>query len=119
MPLGQYEQMEANARKARERQQGIDLECISCPTCNSQWFEEVEVSRYKLDHFVALGQKLPQRPGQQVFILLKCIHCGDHLEPKVSIDLRDRASESYNFLIETLEGKEDTRKDGKFKAQEL
>jgi hypothetical protein len=124
MPLGQYEQMEAQARAIREQQRGKDLECCSCPTCDSQWFEEVTISRYKLDHYVTLGQKVPQRPNQQAFVMLKCVRCGDFLEPRVSIDLRDFAHDGYDFLKDTLEGKGDTRKepkkeDGKLQSEEL
>lgn len=122
--FNQYEQMEARARAAREAARQKDLESVSCPTCDSQWFEEVTVCRFKLDHFVALGQKIPRRPNQQEYVMLKCVRCGDYLEPRVSVDMRDMAHEGYEFLLETLEGKHDSREsekkeDGKLQSEEL
>lgn len=111
--------MEMRAREIREQQRSKDLECISCPTCDSQWFEEVTICRFKLDHFVALGQKIPRRPNQQEFVMLKCIRCKDYLEPRVSIDLRGAASDGYDFLKDTLEGKDDAREKLKEKDAEL
>ena len=107
--IGQYAEMERAARAVRDAQNGKDLESISCPTCDSQWFEQVVVCRFKLDHHVALGQKVPYRPNQQDFVMLKCVRCNDYLEPKISMDLRDTSSDSYGFLKETLEGKGDKR----------
>lgn len=87
-----------------------DLECISCPSCGSQFFEELEVAKFKASHNVILGQPVPIKPGSQPYILLKCIYCGDLLEPRVDNNTRDVLHGDYDQLLDTIEGKLDNRK---------
>jgi hypothetical protein len=98
-------QQEAIQKQLEKR----DSECVSCPKCSSQWFEEVEVSRYKSDHNIVLGQKVPAKPGTIPYILLRCVTCTDLLEPRVLHNTRDVVGGDYNHFLDTVEGKEDSR----------
>jgi len=86
-----------------------DLESISCPSCSSQFFEHVRVAKFKADHNVVLGQDVPVKPGSAPYILLRCVLCKDWLEPRVLHNTRDVIGGDYNELLDTLEGKKDSR----------
>lgn len=88
-----------------------DLDCISCPKCSSQWFEQVKISRYKADHNIVLGQDVPPRPSTIPYILLKCVRCNDYLEPRVLHNTRDVVGGDYDHFLDTLEGKHDSREE--------
>ena len=117
------ERREAAIKKQLEKK---DIECVSCPTCSSQWFEEVNVSRYKADHNLVLGQHVPTKPSTIPYILLRCLNCKDCLEPRVMHNTRDVVGGDYNNFLDTLEGKNDSREENKpveksneIKSQEL
>lgn len=86
-----------------------DLECISCPNCSSQWFEQVKVSRFKADHNIVLGQEVPPKSNTIPYVLLRCIRCLDFLEPRVLHNTRDVVGGDYNHFLDTLEGQHDSR----------
>lgn len=110
-----YEQtMQAEIDKMRKR----SIECINCPTCGSQWFEEKKVNRYQQNHHVILGQDVPPEPNTVPYILLKCVHCNNWLEPRVLHSTRDIAGDRYDSLLDTLEGKNDIRKQEKQPEEE-
>ena len=103
-----FEQQQHAILKNLERR---DLECISCPSCSSQWFEQVRISRFKADHNIVLGQDVPPKPSTIPYVLLRCICCQDFLEPRVLHNTRDVVGGDYNHFLDTLEGKHDNRED--------
>ena len=86
-----------------------DLDCIKCPDCEGQWFEEVRCQRFKVDHHVILGQPIPAKEGSVPYIMLKCVHCGHMIAPKVLHSVRDTAGGDYDHFLDTVEGKMDKR----------
>lgn len=107
--MRQYEDLERQQMEVLQRKQKEDMECVSCPKCGSQWFEEVAFYRYKSSHNVILGQNIPPRPGSIPYFLLRCVRCTNLLEPRVLHNTRDIGGNDYDFLLDTLEGKGDKR----------
>lgn len=107
--MQQYTDFEKRHAELRNKQKELDLETIRCPKCNSQWFEQIKVSRFKADHHIILGQDIPIRPGSVPYTLLKCIVCNDILEPRIQHNSRDTAFGGYDHFLDTLEGKFDNR----------
>lgn len=104
-----YAEFEAQQNAFMEQMRKHDLECISCPTCESQFFEQIEVMKFKADHHVILGQDVPPKPGSQPYRLLRCVHCQNLLEPRIIHNTRDVIGGDYEELLDTLEGKRDKR----------
>lgn len=92
-------------RSELERQ----LESVTCPTCESQWFEHVEVSQFQADHHVVVGQHVPTRPSTIPYILLRCVRCENKLIPRIIHQTRDIAAGTYDHFLDTLEEKGDSR----------
>jgi len=107
--LQTYADFEMQQRAFQEQMKKHDLECISCPGCGSQFFEQVRVSKYLANHNVILGQDVPIKPGGGPYILLRCIWCKDILEPRVQHNTRDVMGGDYDQLLDTMEGKLDKR----------
>lgn len=85
-------------------------DAITCPTCESQWFEKILTNKYKAEHFVILGQEIPSvTPGGTEFIMLKCIVCHDWMQPNIQRTMGDVVDDGYNDLLDTLEGLKDIR----------
>lgn len=108
--MATYEQYEKIQQAAIDQMKRQSMECITCPTCSSQWFEEVSVNRYQVNHNVILGQDIPEEPNTVPYKLLKCIHCKELLEPRILHNTRDVAGSRYDDFLDTLEGKKDIRK---------
>jgi len=104
-----YAEFERQQNQILKNLEKRDLECISCPSCSSQWFEQVRVSRYKADHNIVLGQDVPPKPSTIPYVLLRCVCCKDFLEPRVLHNTRDVVGGDYNHFLDTLEGKFDSR----------
>jgi transcription elongation factor Elf1 len=102
-----YEKAQQTAIDQVKKQQ---MECISCPTCSSQWFVEVNANRYQVNHNVILGQDIPPEPNTVPYKLLQCVVCKDLLEPRILHNTRDPAGDRYDNFLDTLEGKMDSRK---------
>jgi len=115
MSYSDFERSQMLAMKAEEEK---DLDCIKCPQCQSQWFEQVPVSRYQNQRQVVIGQPVPAKPGSVPYILLRCIHCQNLVEPRVSRTVRDLAAQDYDHFLDTLEGKFDARTTEKEEKQE-
>lgn len=107
-----YADFEAKQNAILDQMEKRDMECISCPNCSSQWFEQVQVARYKADHNIVLGQDVPPKPGTIPYVVLRCIYCKDLLEPRVLHNTRDVVGGDYNHFLDTLEGKNDERTKG-------
>lgn len=101
-----YEREQAAAQDQLER---LKLDLIRCPTCDSTFFEQVEVSRYQVNHNIIIGQDVPKDPKSMPYKILRCIRCGDLLEPRVLHNTRDVGRDAYDDLLDTLEGKGDKR----------
>jgi len=101
------------------QQKKIESECVYCPQCGSTWFEEIKVSQYQANHYVILGQKVPTVDSTAEFILLRCVHCDNKLEPRVIRSGRDMSNKSYDSLLDTLQGKNDIRKSTKVNGENL
>jgi transcription elongation factor Elf1 len=106
-----WTEWERSQLAAVRAQEARDNECISCPKCGSQWFVQLDVSRFKADHVLVVGQPVPDKPGAIPYKLLMCVRCMDMLEPHVTQAPRDVAGRDYNNFIDTLEGAHDQRKE--------
>lgn len=104
-----YGDMERAMGIALKEQEDRDKECISCPTCGSQWFTEVEAQRYLANHHLIAGQKVPNKPGTVPYQVLRCLQCEKLLEPRIIHNTRDIAGDDYDHFLDTLEGKFDKR----------
>jgi hypothetical protein len=111
--MATYDQYEKMQEKAIDQMRKTQAECITCPTCSSQWFEEVTFQRYQLNHNVIHSQNIPQEPNTAGYKLLKCVHCRDLLEPRILQNIRNPVGDRYDNFLDTLEGKLDTRKEEK------
>lgn len=107
MSYSDFERSQAMAMKAEQEK---DLDCIKCPQCSGQWFEQVPISRYQNQRQVVIGQPVPAKPGSVPYILLRCVHCQNLVEPRVSRTVRDLAAQDYDHFLDTIEGKLDSRK---------
>ena len=103
-----FERMNAIAEEEADRRR---KDCVICPNCSSQWFEQIRVGRYISDHNVILGQNVPNVAGEMAYVLLKCIRCSEMLEPRILHSTRDIGGDAYDGLLDTLEGKEDSREE--------
>ena len=107
--ISTYESYEKSQDSNTERLRRQSEECISCPVCSSQWFEEISVNRYQTNHHIIIGQDIPQEPNTVPFKLLKCVNCKELLEPRILHDTRDMIGGRYDDFLDTLEGKGDLR----------
>jgi len=108
--MNTYAEFERNELMRIKLEQERDLDCIKCPKCFSQWFEEIKLQRYQNQTDVVIGQSVPARPGSLPFILLKCIYCNNLVEPRIIHSARDLAGKDYGHFRETLEGKQKDQK---------
>lgn len=115
MQWNEFERGQANALKAKEE---ADLECFSCPKCGSQWFEQLRLFRFPASHNLVLGQDVPPKPGAVGYVFLRCGLCQNVIEPRVQHYARDLAASDYDYCLDTLEGKFDTRKKAEEKKKE-
>lgn len=87
-----------------------DMDSLNCPTCSSQWFEQIQIMKVPVNHSVVLGQKVPNKLGTS-FVMLKCVNCSAVIEPRISRNPRDLLGDDYNHFLDTFEGKNDSRID--------
>lgn len=84
---------------------------VTCTECKSQYFEEVECSKFLADHHLIIGQHVPTLPGTVSFKLLRCVKCGHLVEPRVINTTRDIAGgDNYSQFLDTLEKPVHSRK---------
>lgn len=110
-----FERSQASALKAKEE---ADLECVSCPKCGSQWFEQIELHRFPVNHNLVLGQDVPPKAGSVGYKFLRCGMCQNIIEPRVQHFTRDLAASDYDFCLDTMEGKFDIRKKAEEEVKE-
>lgn len=106
-----YSEFEKQRNMALKEKEKLDMECIHCPNCNSQWFMQVQVYKFQANHNVILGQDVPTKPGAIPYYILKCVRCNNLLEPRVIHTTRDIGGNDYDNFLDTLEGHGDTRTD--------
>lgn len=106
MLYSDLERQEQARIKAKEKH---DNECISCPRCNSQWFEAVNAQRFQLNHNIIVGQDVPPQPSTIPYKLLRCVLCGNLVEPRILHNTRDLAAGDYEVFLDTMEGHLDKR----------
>ena len=104
-----YKDLQEQETARLKAQKEYDLECISCPQCDSQWFENVSAQRYQLNHNIIVGQDVPPKQGGVPYKLLRCVRCGNLIEPRVMHNTRDLAASDYDMFLDTMEGKLDVR----------
>lgn len=104
-----YTDLEKQKAELEEKLRKMDLECVTCPKCSSQFFEEVKGMKFQLNHNLIPGQQVPPKAGAVGFVLLRCLRCANLIEPRVMHNSRDLAADDYNEFLDTLEGKGDTR----------
>lgn len=107
MKFSDFERAQATAIKVKEE---ADLECVSCRGCGCQWFEQITLFRFAVNHNLVLGQEVPPKPGSMGYKFMKCVQCNQIIEPRVQHYARDLAASDYDYLLDTLEGKHDNRK---------
>lgn len=105
-----YNEFERQRNIALKEREKIDMECIHCPNCSSQWFMEIPVYKFQANHNVILGQNVPTKPGAIPYYILQCVRCKDLLEPRVIHTTRDIGGNDYDDFLDTLDGKGDLRK---------
>jgi hypothetical protein len=108
--MSSFDNFHLHQLELEKKRQEKEKASMKCPTCSSLWFEEVQVARFKEDHWIAAGQSVPFAVGTQPYKLLKCVRCNDFLEPRMNMDTADYAVAGYAELTDTLQGKGDTRK---------
>lgn len=88
-----------------------DKHPVTCPKCSSTWMEQVEVYQYDANHQIIPGQRVPTlHPNTIPFILLRCLRCGDTLQPFILHAMRDISGGTiYDNFLDAMEGKGDTR----------
>lgn len=94
---------------AMKKETERDLECITCKSCGSQWFEEVRASKYLLEHHLIVGQSVPTKHNMTPYVLLRCMRCGELIEPRIISNMRDVGAKDYDKFIDTMKGKDDAR----------
>jgi len=115
--MSHYEDFEATQRAARRSKEEKSLDLIECPTCGSRWFEQVEFARFKKEHRLVLGQRVPYNAGDVPFQMLRCVHCQHLVEPHTIRQARDLGSDGYDNFLDTVEGLNDTRNKDKIKDE--
>jgi len=90
------------------RKENNQKDAVKCETCGSVWFEEVDVARFREDHLVVEGQRVPRLESSN-YVLLKCICCKDYTAPNNTHTPMAQVKNYYSHLIETLEGVHDKR----------
>lgn len=105
-PANEFQTRETYLEKSRKS----DLATLQCPECSSRFFEQITVAKYQSDHVVVLGQEVPIKKGGQRYKMLRCVHCQEMIEPRVLSTPRDMMDGDYGELLDTLEGKVDSRK---------
>jgi len=105
-----FERNNAAALKAVEKKR---TDCVSCPKCKSQWFQQFKIGRYVSDHNVILGQEVPAVAGEMSYVMLKCVRCEELLEPRIINSTRDVGGDAYDQLLDTLDGEGDGRSEVK------
>jgi hypothetical protein len=101
-----FEKLNAAALKAEEKKR---TDCVACPKCESQWFQQFRVGRFVSDHNVILGQEVPAVAGEMNYVMLKCIRCDELLEPRILHSTRDLGGDAYDQLLDTLDGGQDNK----------
>ena len=101
-----FEKLNAAALRAEEKKR---TDCVACPKCQSQWFQQFKVGRFVSDHNVILGQEVPAVAGEMTYVMLKCIRCEELLEPRILHSTRDLGGDAYDHLLDTLDGEGDMR----------
>lgn len=106
--------MEEQRKRLEVEKKKREQEVIICPECKCTFFEEVEISEYKADHWITLGQHVPRLPSTPVFFVLRCVKCNYMLEPRLNMEPADTAFPSYAKLAEimkdTTDGKDENQK---------
>lgn len=116
--MSMYSDFERSQMIAMKDEEERDLDCILCPKCKGQWFEEVRLQQYQNQKQVVIGQSVPEKPGTIPFIMLRCIHCSNLVEPRVIHTTRDLAGASYKDFLDTINGEEKGQLKEKQKNQE-
>lgn len=87
-------------------------EVVSCSVCGCAWMEQILVQQYSKDHFVILGQQVPEmRPVG--FYLLRCPKCGEVYEPNLQSAPQDTFRKGYDDFLDQMEAPLNDAKDNK------
>jgi len=116
--MQQWEEWKKVENEALKMRNAAQLESISCTTCQSTWFESVNVYQYKAEHYVIIGQDVPtRRTGMVPYKLLRCIRCSSLLEPRITRGT-DIAGNDYDSFLDTLEDKDNIKQEVKLSTIE-
>ncbi len=69
-----------------------------CPKCGMSWLELIKLRQFNKDFQVILGQE-PASATQDVFFVLRCVKCGELIEPNVN----DLANKKYGRFLDEIE----------------
>ena len=75
-----------------------------CPKCGMSWLEEIEVKQYDKDTQVILGQR-PAVASHIRFWVLRCIKCGELIEPNVMLAAQDLTRKAYDAFLDEIEAR--------------
>ena len=79
----------------------INIDIVTCPNCNSEWFEIVSVSQYKKHTSIILGQK-PVKKESIEYFLYRCIKCNEIFEPEVQGGQHDQMRKKYDKFLDHM-----------------
>jgi DNA-directed RNA polymerase subunit RPC12/RpoP len=75
-----------------------------CPHCGMSWLELVKMRQFNRDFQVILGQE-PAQAGPDVFYILRCVKCGELIEPNVMLSSQDLRRKAYDRFLDEVEAK--------------
>ena len=78
-----FEDFDRDQTLSMRRQQEADMECVTCPKCGSQWFEEVTYYRFQANQNLIMGQAIPPKAGSIGYKFMRCVQCTKLVEPQL------------------------------------
>jgi predicted nucleic-acid-binding Zn-ribbon protein len=85
-------------------QEPVATNIAKCPKCGMSWLEEIEIKQYDKDAQVILGQR-PAVANAVRFWVLRCVKCGELIEPNVLLTGQDYVGRAYDTFLDEIEAK--------------
>lgn len=86
-----------------EVQKPVDLDVVRCPECECSWFEQIQICQFPKLHTVILGQRVQAANQMEGFFGLRCVKCGEIIEPNIQFGIHNAASKKYNEFWKEME----------------
>lgn len=81
----------------------ISNKTFTCANCGFTYFECIKAQKYPLEQSSILGQAPAPEYGGAPFYILRCVKCGNIVEPNVIKGVRDPLNDPYDNFISELE----------------